>query len=226
MHDAWCMMHYLVGSQVLWNFQPEHFAYWNSLVKIKGNANAECNMNVFTWTINMFTAQLWHLLLLYVFCQHCKGILFYMCCESSRQLGKEVTNLNTVNKNKHSRCTFIQNNVGVHSLYFFFWYGKETSSLIFFLNDSSHTPAQKSPPRCLRVAVIAYYYVTLIFLVTWGAFHAVLEVYDICTHASSPLWADTFALMQTTLRSVFTLWLRSSDNMEPDHLRSQGQGFS
>ena len=147
-----------MGSRVLWDFQPDHFAYWNSLVKIKGKANAECNTNVVTWTINMFTALHWHLLLLYVLCQHCNGILFYMCSESRRQLGTKVTSLNTVNKNKHSRCTFIQNNVGVQSVLFVLIWKRD----IFFeflkvVNDeSSHTPAQKSPPRCLCVAVIAY----------------------------------------------------------------------
>lgn len=50
------------------------------------------------------------------FCQHCNGILFYMCSMSSGQLGKDVTSLYTVNKNKHNRRTFIKSSVSVQPL--------------------------------------------------------------------------------------------------------------
>lgn len=50
------------------------------------------------------------------FCQHCNGILFYMCSMSSGQLGKDITSLYTVNKNKHNRRTFIKSSISVQPL--------------------------------------------------------------------------------------------------------------
>lgn len=136
-----------------------------------------------------------------------------MCSLPSMQLGKEVTSLYTVNKNKHGRRTFTTSHVGVQPVLNVSFDMENCHFLFFYRGGRSHTPALQSPLRYFLVAVTTCCE-TLILLVirrTKIALSCCPGDVSICTRDFSSVWADTFSM--TTLRPAFTLvwrWLMSN----------------